>query len=188
MIFGENWSFVQNPKAASSSVAEALLPFCAPVPPKQIPFGFPTKHDFPTPGRVPHREHRLGVVRNPFDRMVSAYCYIKERRPEDFGSLSFEDFVFSNWNIGSRPGRVNFCTTPQVAWLHSCNVVLRIERLSYDLNLWSNRVLGCTLVPPRTNTSARSGGWAGYYTPKARARVEEVFAMDIELFGYWFGT
>lgn len=180
MIFGPDWSFVQNPKAGSSAITDALLPFCAPLGVHE-PRGW-SKHDIPTPGRVPYRTHRLGVVRNPFDRLVSAwsyYCSLPRRDP-----VTFRRFVLdSHWYIGRRPFLIDFCSTPQTAWLLSCTDILRHETLGEDFPLWASRVLGHWLKPEHSNASPRSGGYAAYYLDDDGKLDDELISTVYRRFG-----
>lgn len=196
MIFGNNWSFVQNPKAASSAVTDALLPFCRPVPPSLLPDGKFSKHDIPRPGTYPRKEFRLGIVRNPYDRLVSAWAYLVHRQPETWGNVSFREFVLDRqWMIGRAPRLIDFCRTPQTAWLADCNYVLRFERLNTDFAEWSMRAIGRRVNLGHTNPSPRSGGFAGYYMitngggldHEMLDVVRSRFEFDIKLWGYDFG-
>lgn len=195
MIFGPDWSFVQNPKAASSSITDALLPHCAPVHPGNLPLGKPSKHDIPHPGAAPFMPHRLGVVRNPWDRLVSAWCYLQERRPKNWTPVGFREFVMGpgGWYVGRAPALVNFCRVPQSAWLWYCSEVIAFEHLSFTFGRWSKLVIGHEIQLPRTNRSERSGGYIGYYTREDGSIdqelvdfVQDIFAYDVKAFGYEF--
>lgn len=191
MIFGADWSFVQNPKAASSSLTHALLPFCEPQHPRDFPDGKPSKHDIPHPGAVPLKRHRLGVVRNPYDRMVSAWSYCRDRTHP---GVPFRDFVMHDtWMIGKKPRLIDFLRTPQMAWLVGCNRVLRFEDLDNEFDRWSYEVLGQSVRIPRTNASTRSGGWSAYYIADGGGldmelieTVRRRFHVDFEVWGYGF--
>ena len=194
MIFGPDWSFIEVPKNASSAIGDALLPHCAPVHPRLLPDGKLSKHEIPRPGSVPRMPYRLGVVRNPWDRMISGWSYYNDRHPE--AMVSLRDFVLDPscvWNIGRKPGLIPFQTTPQTAWLYGCNHVLRYELLSIEFAQWSEKVIGHPLTLPRTNASSRSGGYMGYYTDDRGKfdlglidAVADMFAIDCEVFGYAF--
>jgi hypothetical protein len=198
MIFGDHWSFVQNPKAASSAATDALLPFCRPQHPRAFPDGKPSKHHIPRAGAVPLKVHRAGIVRNPYDRMVSAWTYLQERAPEKWGDVSFREFVLDPdcvfW-IGQKPRPIPFQRTPQLSWLVGCNAVLRFEDLGTGFRRWTERAIGQTVDIPRTNeTRGRSRGYAGYYIAENGKgldtalieRVRSDFHFDFEVWGYGF--
>jgi hypothetical protein len=198
MIFGERFCFVQNPKAASSAVTDALLPYCAPVPPSQLPDGRPSKHAIPVPGVHPYRDFRIGVVRNPFDRLVSAWCYVRDRAPNDPAAQAptFRDFALDPafaWRIGASPRRIDFQRTPQIAWLGCCNVVFRYETLGGEFPPWVERNLGGRPQLQHTNRSPRSGGYAAYYMGADGLpdwdlikAVRERFHYDFEVWSYGY--
>jgi hypothetical protein len=188
VIFGKDWSFVQNPRAASSAVTDALLPFTNPQHPRDLPAGKPSKHFIPRAGIVPLKLHRLGVVRNPYDRLVSAWCYLRQRRSlPDFRTWVLHD----EWKVGARPCEVDFLRTPQIEWLAGCNKVFRFETLNEEFDKWALWHLDRPATLARTNQSPRSGGHAAYYLRDTGGfdteLIDEVrrrFWFDFEIWGY----
>lgn len=148
----------------------------------------------------------FGFVRNPWSRMVSWWemtQWFKRRaargRPDATRHLEtnpflaavardydgFEDFVVRGPEEWERLRR------PQLAYLTSpvgrVDLIGRTESLSADLAAVAER-LGLppgTGVPHRNRTRQRAH-WRTYYDDRTRARVAEVFAVDVAEFGYTF--
>jgi hypothetical protein len=148
-----------------------------------------------------------GFVRNPWSRMVSwwamggevferaeqgkptavAHLEANPERWAPFGEYrhDFRRFVLEGTREVARFGR------PQIAWLTKrggglVDFVGRIENFHADVNVVRER-LGLEPVEeqPRRNQSSH-GHYSDYYDDETRARVAEVFAPDIEAFGYTF--
>jgi hypothetical protein len=147
----------------------------------------------------------VGFVRNPWARMVSWWAMGNDvhlraeagkrralrnlaERPEvwePFGRYrgDFRAFVLEGTREVERFGR------PQVDWLtlrggRRVDFVGRVESFVDDVNTVREH-LGLEPAPeqPRRNRSAH-GHYSDYYDDETRQRVAEVFAADIEAFGY----
>ena len=158
MILGEDFAFVANPKTGSRSAREVL-------PGK--PWGRHA-HNYYIPEKRPRV---VGVVRNPFDRVVSGwrgYCESREEMPLDhYLEMRFDEFL-----------GVPFQVWPQSAhWLKPCNVVLRFERLAEDF-------FGAFGLELPHEGATRRGPFKDHYTAETRQVVEDRFAADFARWGY----
>jgi hypothetical protein len=73
-------------------------------------------------------------------------------------------------------------------YIEEADFVMRFERLQEDFNEVLRRIgVDEPIEIPKINvTKARDRDYREYYTPKARAVVERVYAPDIKRFGYSF--
>lgn len=121
----------------------------------------------------------FAFVRNPWDRMVSAYAYITR------GETSFDAFVCKGQDFQDNPMWPR--SAPQVRWTHNpdgqqcVDVIGRFETLAADF------AEICPSAPPleRVNASDHRP-YQDYYTDTIRQRVADMFAADIAAFGYTF--
>ncbi|WP_299046030.1 sulfotransferase family 2 domain-containing protein [uncultured Tateyamaria sp.] len=130
------------------------------------------------------------LVRNPWDRMVSYYHWLRD---QDFdhpavalaGQMEFTDFACAaqtRSSMQASPAR-HYMTDAQGQV--RCDLYIRLERFSDDAApLWDH--LGFVLDLPHANASQRDAHYRQYYCDKARAAVAEACAEDIERFGYRF--
>jgi chondroitin 4-sulfotransferase 11 len=143
---------------------------------------------------------KFAVVRNPWDRFVSAFHYIKysklerdvnwRRRYLDEKS-SFEDFIelierrglwnriFSNPVF--RPQHHFLCdrhTQLMVDWL------VRYESLEDELSAIAQHI-GVAVFPAHDNASSHEN-YISYFDQHSRDVIARLYADDIELFGYSF--
>jgi hypothetical protein len=130
------------------------------------------------------------MVRNPWDRMVSYYHWL---RAQTFAhpaahlaqTLKFGDFIASPViaqalahapaasYVTDRAGRVR------------ANLFIRLEQLAQDLAPLEAH-LGFALCLPHVNRSARCAQYRDAYTQESRAQVAQMCADDIARFDYRF--
>lgn len=160
MMVGASFIFVENPKAASRSVSDALRHVA----------DYDASSHVHSPDVPPTDKLIVGVVRHPFDRIVSGWRYFCRWRREvsliAYLGMDSDDLLgvpFQHW--------------PQGRWLDRCHVVLRFERLALEFR----RVFGLDL--PHMNTSDR-GHYRDHFDTRTRRIVEKRFAADFARWGY----
>lgn len=131
------------------------------------------------------------LVRNPWDRMVSYYHWL---RGQSFAhpavglakSLDFHGFL-NHPQVG-----MTFRLWPYGAYMRDAMGLprpahfIRLEQLEADLAPFEAH-LGFRLAPlPRANESDRQRDWRGYYSDADAALVADLCAEDVARFGYGF--
>ncbi|MBW6506517.1 MAG: sulfotransferase family protein [Rhodobacteraceae bacterium] len=131
------------------------------------------------------------LVRNPWDRMVSYYHWLRAQtfahpqvalaRATDFSG--FLNAPATCNAIGATP-YASYVTLPGVG--ECCDAFLRLEHLAEDAAILEAH-LGFSLPPmPRVNPSTRAADWRAYYSDADAAMVGKLCAADIARFGYAF--
>ena len=131
-----------------------------------------------------------GLVRNPWDRMVSYYHWLRTQgfahpavglaKSHDFsGFLNHPQTVASLrlWPYGA------YLRLPSGEEKKS--LFIRLEHFSEDAKPFETR-LGFALALPRANESDRGRDWRPYYSAADAALVGEVCGEDVARFGYRF--
>jgi len=140
---------------------------------------------------------KFGFVRNPWDRVVSAFFYL------DAGGANAADAAFRAEHLAAFDGRFDLFVEglprllehkhlrPQTHWLTGADhrlavdFVGRYERFSDDLALVCDRLgLGCGTPAHRNPSEHRD--YRSYYDPVLVRQVAALYATDIEMFGYTF--
>ncbi|MGA1233881.1 MAG: Type II secretory pathway, pullulanase PulA [Lutimaribacter sp.] len=130
------------------------------------------------------------LVRNPWDRMVSYYHWLRGQRFSHPAvalaqQLPLEAFVLAPQSLAAWqawPAR-RYVSDAQGRDL--CRCYIRIERFNHDAAPLIQH-LGFALDLPRANTSTRSRDWRPYYSDAAAQAVARAAAEDITRFGYGF--
>jgi hypothetical protein len=137
------------------------------------------------------RYFSFGFVRNPWDRVVSTYHYLKETniRPEIQNIDSFNHFIHEmsenrDWIMGLHSMRlqVDFFTDAEGKII--ADFIGRFENLNKDFNKICQNIGLQTELPylnPSTHRKYRE-----YYNKETKKLVSHKFSLDIDYFGYTF--
>lgn len=119
------------------------------------------------------------VVRNPWDRMISLYCYAQRVSNQN---LSFDNWLKTNYNFKKHWYSIS---TPQVDWITSQpDLIMRYETLEKDFKYIQQKINSMEPLPT-VNVSQRQH-YSFYYSDWSRDFVANLYAQDIERFGYTF--
>jgi len=130
------------------------------------------------------------LVRNPWDRMVSYYHWLRIQsfdhpavtaaKTHDFAA--FLDLAGVRATVRAHP----FGRYVRLGGQERCTLFIRLEDFASDAGpLWDH--LGFRLDLPWENAAPRGRDYAQYYTVATRRIVALLCAEDIDRFGYEFG-
>lgn len=190
-------AFIHVPKAAGTSIAHAL-------------YGRSTTHVTAAVARLYAPERwdafpSFGVVRNPWDRALSAYRFARAGGgsgpeavpiigPEHYTGPAFSSFArfVEEWLTERDLETADHVFRPQWRYLcdaGGCALVGHIGRFE-DLDAVARHagdLLGRPVSIGRTNVTEGGGGaYRDAYTPELRRRIGRLYERDVELFGYRF--
>jgi hypothetical protein len=194
---GKRFVYVQVPKVACTSIKQALLPAFE----VEWQEGDRTVHNSlrKSKARVSKRTlsrprlreaYRFSFVRNPFDRLVSAYfSKVRSseknllRQPGVYTGMPFGEFAEAV--CASSDEESDWHVRPQWTFFDGVRMdfVGRMEQMRKD---WA-RVAGVIGVPPDLPHSNKSGtreGYRAFYDDELAGRVAERYRTDLEMFGY----
>lgn len=132
----------------------------------------------------------LTLVRNPWDRMLSYYHWL---RAQGFAHPSvtlarasdFPSFLNHPSTIAALRDWPAAAYTTDLQGVDRVTLAARLERLDEDLTpAWAH--LGFTLTIPRANETDRPRDWRFAYSDRDAALVATLCAGDIARFGYSF--
>lgn len=185
--------FVQIPKNASSSIHRALSNQTDDSHDHETYISILANND----PELIESYYSFAVVRNPYDRFVSAYEWVRQNSG---WPLSFEETVEQWYNRGSF-----FYTTEDVAWWpqhrYTCikNIVLVDKVIKYEdlesgwteiVDNINNRLPESFSQPPsnlpyENKTSFRENrDWHEYYTQELADKVYSLYKKDFQMFEY----
>jgi len=200
-------TFIHIPKTAGTSFTNWVVT-------NNIPHTNTSMHG--TPDKVQDRLPNLGFtvcfVRNPWDRMVSFFHYVGQQAQHKLHAyatggklrkgfdLETESAIlrvyrqgFYRWLTLEASGQATAMSQdktmmnwkqPQWHWAQGCDRVMRMEDLASEF-VWLQHYFRCYQPLPRVNTSEH-GDYRDYYDPETHDIVAEMYAIDIERFGYVF--
>ncbi|XSG86418.1 MAG: sulfotransferase family 2 domain-containing protein [Methylohalobius sp. ZOD2] len=196
-FFCERYStiFVHIPKAAGQYISINLLNGHA---------GHQTISDyqFMFGSEVFNRSFKFTFTRNPWDRLVSAYFYLKKggcnEHDKEWSQKHLSNYDTFDQFVRDLPQKRFFDT-----WIHfipqhkfitdplgriSVDYIGQVENLSQQIQVICEKIkINPPANPKKTNTSDHKH-YSEYYTPETIQIVEGIYKRDLELFGYRFET
>ena len=180
--------FIHIPKAAGTSVARTLFGKGS----RHVPYFEYEKIN----RRKFNRYFKFTFVRNPWDRLVSSYFFLKN------GGINDADAKWAKENFADFPDFGSFVRgwvneENILSWQHFmpqhyfvCNsdgkimvdFVGKMENMQKDFSYVAMK-LGCKKELEKVNVGERKS-YASYYNNETREIVRRVYAKDIDLFGY----
>ena len=185
--------FIHNPKTGGMALRNAIME--------------EGNFEGPITGPLPQQwqqEFSFGFVRNPFDRLVSAWKMFSLgvedtgwRVPLDlqpgmdlstFIQIAFDESIA--FGMGTREGKVRIRnhTLPQTHEFYSIEQATFVGRFeSFDQDVAS--ILKQLGLPEQTLSPrhvSERGPYQDYFTDETRRLAEEYYAKDLEVFGYEF--
>ncbi|HTA46988.1 MAG TPA: sulfotransferase family 2 domain-containing protein [Bryobacteraceae bacterium] len=133
---------------------------------------------------------KFAIVRNPWDRSVSQFCYTRIRTDlhELIGMTA--ETSFSEY-LALIEGHEHVQWQPQFDFLYDADgsilvdFVGRFERLEQDARSIFSRLSLETGTLPHANASDRRP-YREYFDASCKRRIERLYGQDIEAFGYEF--
>lgn len=120
---------------------------------------------------------KFAFVRNPFDRIVSAFFYDTQFHNLD---MKFKDFLYSD----KIPAKYDM---NQYDFVEGCDFIGKFENLQSDFNFICDK-----LHIPRRNLEIDNNSdhknYTEYYDEEMQEFVRRKYAKDIEYFAYEFGN
>jgi len=130
------------------------------------------------------------LVRNPWDRLVSYYHWLRDQRFDHPAialsqALDFSEFLNHEMTKTALSANTYGSYCRDAAGTGHCDLFIRLEHLAEDLAPLEAR-LGFSLDMPHFNRSTRQKDWRGYYSPEDATLIEKLCHVDIQGFSYGF--
>lgn len=179
--------FIHITKTAGTSISKTLSPYGDEFP--KDTEGGPHSHIFEVKKLVTTSQFdsyfKFCFVRNPWDKMVSFFFHRKQNRQlPDTQNVLFSEWI-EKWLDRGRS------TWPQLHWIRDysgeilVDFIGRYENIKSDLENTTKRIGTKSVNLPVINTSKHTD-FHCHYTQKAKQKVADKFAIDIDHFGYTF--
>lgn len=133
---------------------------------------------------------KIAVVRNPWERLVSMYCFLDQFKPafDTRKGKRIKDMPeFTDWliNYGKKTHDLRTTDIPQFDWISlggklAVDHLIRFEKLSEGVK----KAFGFDDLPVTHKTYYNN--WKLFYNDESYNYVKKVFVKDIEEFGYGY--
>jgi len=177
---GKTWRFIHIPKNGGCSFRKA--------------YGRGSEKGHPhNPASQFPDVHKVAIIRNPYDRIVSVFTYERLMKVGNLaGPTKFREWLFgdreSMWANNKKYGYSLRIAEPQVKWLTDDVWLLRFWNIKDDAIDWAIKFhIDCVVqkrYPHENQTKLRETPIDKYYDDQCRAKVREVYAEDFIVYDY----
>lgn len=142
------------------------------------------------PAEVIEEAFTFTLVRNPWDRVVSLYHWLREQTFEHVSvqtakTLDFSGFVNSPYLARALPANAYPTYMIRADGIEDCSLYIRLEHFEADATPFFDH-LGFRLVLPEANASSRPSDYRSLYSDADAERIATLCQPDIERFAYRF--
>ena len=148
-----------------------------------LQYGYLTREEF-------DQMFKFAFVRNPWARLVSEYKYAHHDQNINFESWVMEHFPTARDESWPRRSDAYRHVMPQTDFLLDDQGELLLDFVGRFENIAEDFPRACELAgvqsgcPKPRNVGGKRGHYSDFYTPKLQQRVAEMYAPEIEMFGY----
>lgn len=193
--------FIHIPKTAGNAVQKVLMPYSEEKIYRESykdgklndfevenELGICKKHEWigayienPETLKYPFEEyHKFCVVRNPWERMVSWYCYTFPRISKQVD----KDHFLENGLGKNMPPMWNYISYAETNKMDS---IIRYEKLEQSLKEVCSRI-GVPFEGFEVTNASKHPHYSEFYNDESRSKVENFYKKDIEYFNYTYET
>ena len=176
-------NFIHIPKNAGTSIKTCFENSSFVVQPEKHDTAHEIKNKFP---ELYSSYRKFAVVRNPYDRMVSWYFYLKRqalkhiknynRSTNNYNIIEFKKWIDEPLQFWY--DAIHYLE-PQYDWLDDSVVVLKYENLQNDINNFFNREIKLPLI-----NESEHEHYLNYYDKRSLDIVYNNYKVDFDKYNY----
>ena len=121
---------------------------------------------------------KFTIIRNPYDKMVSWYFYLKRNVGENHNIIEFSDWIKDPSKLWHANDPISFLN-PQYVWIDDTVEIIKFENLKKDINKFFQKEIDL----PITNKSNHEN-YLEYYNQKSLDIIYKRYKKDFEKFNY----
>ena len=121
---------------------------------------------------------KFTIIRNPYDKMVSWYFYLKRNLGEHHEVLEFNEWIKNPFKLWHIDDPIRFLD-PQYTWIDETVVLIKYENLYKELNQFFGEKINL-LVTNKSNHN----NYLDYYNKESLDIIYNRYKEDFEKFNY----
>jgi len=121
---------------------------------------------------------KFTIIRNPYDKMVSWYFYLKRNLGENYNIIEFNDWIEDPSKFWHADDPISYLK-PQHEWVDKTVEIVKFENINKELNVFFNEEIDL----PVTNKS-KHDHYLEYYNRESLDIIYNRYKEDFEKFNY----
>ena len=167
--------FIHIPKNAGSSIEEYFANGSFKIQPNK----HADIHEVKLKFKIIYDNYRkFTIIRNPYDKMVSWYFYLKRNLGENYNIIEFNKWIKDPAKFWHADDPVSYLK-PQFEWVDNTVEIIKFENINKELNNFFGEIISLSI----TNKSNRDH-YLEHYNKESLNIVYERYKEDFEKFNY----
>ena len=167
--------FIHIPKNAGTSIEKYFVNGSVRIQPEKHADIYEIKKKF----KNSYNNYRkFTIIRNPYDKMVSWYFYLKRNLGENYNIIEFNKWIKDPSKFWHADDPISFLK-PQCKWIDDNVVLLKFENLNKELNEFFNKEINLLI----TNKSNHKY-YLEYYNQESLDIIYNRYKEDFKKFNY----
>ena len=121
---------------------------------------------------------KFTVIRNPYDKMVSWYFYLKKNLGENYNVIEFNEWIKDPSKFWHADDPVGYLK-PQFEWIDDTVEIIKFENINKELNNFFGEIISL----PISNKSNRNH-YLEYYNKESLNIIYNRYKKDFKKFNY----
>tara|TARA_X000001382_G_scaffold98562_1_gene72954 strand:+ start:82 stop:618 length:537 start_codon:yes stop_codon:yes gene_type:complete len=121
---------------------------------------------------------KFTIIRNPYDKMVSWYFYLKRNLGENYNIVEFNEWIKEPSSFWHANDPISYLK-PQCDWIDDTVEIIKFENINKELNSFFNKKIDL----PITNKSNRNH-YLEYYNNNSLDIIYNKYKKDFKKFNY----
>ena len=121
---------------------------------------------------------KFTIIRNPYDKMVSWYFYLKRNLGENYNIVEFNDWIIDPLKFWHADDPVSFLKN-QHEWIDDTVVVIKYENLNKEINNFFNKKIDLPVM-----NKSNHKHYLKYYNKKSLNIIYNRYKEDFKKFNY----
>ena len=121
---------------------------------------------------------KFTIIRNPYDKMVSWYFYLKKNLGENYNVIEFNEWIKDPSKFWHADDPVGYLK-PQFEWIDDTVEIIKFENINKELNNFFGEIISL----PISNKSNRNH-YLEYYNKESLNIIYNRYKKDFKKFNY----
>ena len=176
MIINEHKTiFIHIPKSAGTSIESFFGNRSFKIQPGKHDNIHAIKKRFPNAYKT-HR--KFAIIRNPYDKMVSWYFYLKRNLNKDLNIVDFEEWLKDPSKLWHADDPISFLN-PQHTWIDETVEIIKYENLKKEINDFFGKDINLPIL-----NKSNHKHYSEYYNSKSSDIIYNRYKDDFKKFNY----